>query len=190
MALLFDRGGGGLSCGKPRNEIFLKALFVLVLSLMFVGNASADFDPVSGLRVTNLSAPVPSGVDGAITVEVNEVEALWKAGAIMIDVAPASEPTQATRGGIPGSNWLVNVGFGELSADQARYLEQAVVALTTGNQWTPIVVYCDSNCWHGWNAVKRLTKLGYKSLFWFPEGVPEWKAAGLPWQPVRPVAPL
>jgi rhodanese-related sulfurtransferase len=44
-----------------------------------------------------------------------------------------------------------------------------------------IVVFCNSGtCWKSYKAAKVLADNGYKNVFWYRDGVPDWKARKLP----------
>ncbi|HEX6012820.1 MAG TPA: rhodanese-like domain-containing protein [Geminicoccaceae bacterium] len=108
---------------------------------------------------------------------------------VLIDVLPKTrkpEGRKATqlwmepkRENLPGSVWLPNVGYGELSPEFAEYFRTELERLTGGDKAKPVVFYCDANCWMSWNAAKRATEeLGHTNVYWYPEGVQGWKKAG------------
>jgi PQQ-dependent catabolism-associated CXXCW motif protein len=110
---------------------------------------------------------------------------------ILVDVLPKArkpegrDPSQLwvepRRDDLPGSVWLPNVGFGELSPDLATYMRTELARLTGGDKAKPLVFYCDPNCWMSWNAAKRaVTELGYSRVYWYPEGAQGWQQAGQP----------
>jgi PQQ-dependent catabolism-associated CXXCW motif protein len=39
-------------------------------------------------------------------------------------------------------------------------------------------VYCHERCWLSWNAAKRAIRYGYRNVYWFPDGIEGWRAAG------------
>jgi hypothetical protein len=49
---------------------------------------------------------------------------------------------------------------------------------TAGNVDVPLVVYCHEKCWLSWNAAKRAIAYGYRRVYWFPDGIEGWTAAG------------
>lgn len=43
----------------------------------------------------------------------------------------------------------------------------------------PLVIYCNSGeCWKSYKASVAALKAGYKKVYWFRGGFPEWKAKG------------
>ena len=57
-----------------------------------------------------------------------------------------------------------------------------------GRKDWPLVFYCRSDCWLGWNATRRARALGYTRLYWYRDGIDAWQQAGLPLEPAEPVA--
>ena len=82
------------------------------------------------------------------------------------------------RADLPGSAWLPNVGYGELSAEFEGYFRDNLARLTGGDRSRPIAVYCQADCWMSWNAAKRALAYGYDQVIWYPEGTDGWRAAG------------
>ena len=143
-----------------------------------------------GFRMERYRAPVPATLKGATVLTTPAlIELIEQAKPILVDVLPkARRPQNRTadqvwmeppREHIPGSVWLPNVGYGELSAEFAQYFRDQLERLTGGDKSKPLVFYCDANCWMSWNAAKRaMTELGYQKVYWYPDGVQGWKRAG------------
>ena len=87
---------------------------------------------------------------------------------------------------ICGSIWLANTGDGDLQPEWASYLSENLARASQGNLEQPIVYYCRSDCWLGWNATRRAHALGYTRLYWYRDGVDGWEQAGLPLHPATP----
>ena len=79
---------------------------------------------------------------------------------------------------IPGSLWLPNVGFGRPSPDMLTYFLNTVAEATDGQLDHPVLIYCISDCWMGWNAVQHLAHAGYSKVYWGPLGTDGWTEAG------------
>jgi PQQ-dependent catabolism-associated CXXCW motif protein len=117
---------------------------------------------------------------------------------VVVDVLPAPrEPKNRpedslwrpkARDNIPGSFWLPNVGYGEISAEFERYFSDQLARLTAGESDRTLVFYCQADCWMSWNAAKRALAYGYQDVVWYPLGTDGWQAAGLPLEPASPVA--
>ena len=168
-------------------RLFLPAFSLLLLASAVAVAAvqdEASFDPVTGYRIAHYRASVPEAVPGGKRVDLEQVDALIKSGAVLLDVMPSegagadpatgqwrlSRPHQT----IPGATWLPDVGRGTLTAAFDAYLKTNIEMLTKGDTSKPIIIFCQSDCWMSWNAVQRLSGLGYISLYWFPEGTDGW----------------
>lgn len=147
-----------------------------------------------GYRMADYRAPVPATLDGADVLTTDDLEALLRAEApILIDVLPAPRKPKDTglwlppkRDNIPGSIWLANTGYGELSAEFANFLEASLAELTDNDPSRPLIFYCEADCWMSWNAAKRALALGYQEVAWYPLGTDGWSASGLPLQSAKP----
>src|SRR3990172_12111934 len=151
-----------------------------------------------GYRMSDYRTPTPAGLAGATTVSTAELHAVLDAAdPVLIDVLPRPRkpdnlPATALwmpkpRDKIPGSAWLPNVGFGELSAEFADYFRDNLERLSGGDKSRGLVFYCLADCWMSWNAANRAMEDGYPHLYWYPEGSDGWAAAGLPLEPAEPV---
>ncbi len=149
-------------------------------------------------RMADYKAPVPATLKGATVLSTRQLKQLIAtAQPVLIDVLPAPrEPKNRPEGriwrpkpraNIPGSVWLPNVGYGELSAEFERYFKDNLARLSDGDPERSLVFYCKANCWMSWNAAKRALAYGYRKVSWYPEGTDGWAAAGLPLEDAKPV---
>jgi PQQ-dependent catabolism-associated CXXCW motif protein len=107
---------------------------------------------------------------------------------VLVDVAerphrPAGLPSEtiwkpAPHRDIAGSVWLPGVGSGAPEPTVAQAYEARLAALTKGDFDRAIVLYCHARCWGSWNAAKRAISLGYRQVYWYPDGVEGWQEAG------------
>lgn len=170
---------------------------VVVTAATGGAGAAADVPQPDGFRAEPYRAPVPDGLDGARALDTAAVAALWKAGgAVFVDVLPKPPRPKLPPGtvfllppreDIPGSVWLPDVGYAELSADMARYFADNLAAATQGDPGRTVVFYCLADCWMSWNAAKRALALGYTDVVWYPEGTDGWGFEGLPVEAREPV---
>jgi quinoprotein dehydrogenase-associated probable ABC transporter substrate-binding protein/PQQ-dependent catabolism-associated CXXCW motif protein len=181
---------------KPQIEQILHDYGVPLLDeqgRLVTGDAAAPAATVpepEGYRMGEYRAPVPATLRGATVLTTRELQALIaQRNPVLIDVLPkARRPEdrdagrlwiEPRRDNIPGSAWLPNVGYGELTQEFADYFRTGLERLTGGDKTKPVVFYCDADCWMSWNAAKRaVTELGYRQVYWYPEGVEGWKQAG------------
>ncbi len=149
-------------------------------------------------RSENYRAPTPRSLRGARAISTVEAQAIWRAGtAAFVDVMPhiprpANLPAgtlwrEKPRLNIPGSVWLPDTGYGELSAAMEGYLRAGLERIAGGNRAKPLVIYCLRDCWMSWNAAKRAVSWGYTGVAWYPDGTDGWQDAGLPLGEGRPV---
>ncbi len=150
-------------------------------------------------RMSEYRAAVPDTLSGATVIDAAEAERLWRGGeTIFVDVLPRPErpdglPTDTywrapERLGLPGSTWLPNTGYGALAPEVQSYFD-AGLATAIGEKATPVVFYCQKNCWMSWNAAKRALELGLERVHWFPAGTDGWAERNLPFEPLEPWAP-
>ncbi len=144
-----------------------------------------------GYREASVHSPTPPTSPVAWTVNTEEAATLIHQGITPVDVMavrrrPASRELPAAwllaepHEMIPGSVWLPNVGYAELTPDLERYFVQRLAEITGDNRLHGLLFYCVADCWLSWNAAKRAAALGYRNLYWYPEGVSGWRDAGLP----------
>ncbi|MCE3249830.1 MAG: quinoprotein dehydrogenase-associated putative transporter substrate-binding protein [Geminicoccaceae bacterium] len=160
--------------------------------------AEAPVEEPEGYRMAEYRAAVPASLRGATVVTTAELEKLIAtARPLLIDVLPAPRPPASRPAGsvwrsqpradLPGSIWLPNVGYGELSAEFDLYFRDNLAQVTGNDPSRPLVFYCEADCWMSWNAAKRALAYGYGMVIWYPEGTEGWRAAGLPLEAAEPV---
>ncbi len=173
----------------------------LLAALLFAAPAVAETGvPVpDGYRIEDYHAPVPDRVPGGAVIHAAEVRKLRAAGAIVIDVLPAPRQPPTMKPGmpwlpaphldIPGSIWLPDFGRGALNKVMANWFHEKLRELTHDDPDRALVFYCQAQCWMSWNAAKRAAALGFRHVFWFPEGVDGWREAGFALAPATPETP-
>jgi PQQ-dependent catabolism-associated CXXCW motif protein len=129
---------------------------------------------------------------------VVEVEALRRErGAALVDVMAADGAVADPATGVwhvpkprlhmAGSLWLPNVGRGVLTPEFDAYFRDGLARATGGRFDHPIVIYCQADCWMGWNAVRRAVAYGYTAVHWYPEGTDGMADWDVPLVPATPV---
>lgn len=150
-----------------------------------IAAGNPDFDSETGYRIGHYRTPTPPDVPGGKRVDADDIDKLLPQGAKLIDVMPSEGPgldaatgqwnLARTHDTIPNSVWLPDVGRGKLTPDLDCYLRRQLARLTGGDFSRPLVMFCQSDCWMSWNAVQRAAALGYKRLYWYPEGSDGWR---------------
>lgn len=162
------------------------AVLAALLAAPVWAGSGGEFDPATGYRISRYQAPVPDEVPGGRRVGFDEVERLVREkSAILIDVLPTDgEGADPETGAwslrhphrsIPGAVWLPDVGRGRLDAGLEHYFAAELQRLTGGDKARPLVIFCQSDCWMGWNAAMRAARLGYLSVLWYAEGSDGWR---------------
>jgi PQQ-dependent catabolism-associated CXXCW motif protein len=149
-------------------------------------------------RLDTYRSPTPATLRGATTIDAATLHRLMTSKPVLvIDVLPqpprpANLPATtlwhpATRLDIPGSIWLANTGYGQLSPEMDTYFRTALDRLTLTDKGHALAFYCEASCWMSWNAAKRAVAYGYHHVYWFPGGMEDWQAAGYPTLPNLPL---
>ncbi|WP_407332049.1 rhodanese-like domain-containing protein [Enterovibrio sp. 27052020O] len=146
-------------------------------------------------RTENYRAPVPNTLIGATVIDTPEAlkQFISSHNPRLIDVYPAPnkpdnllkstlwiEPKRDT---LPGTRWLANVGHGIMPDSLIDLLKKNL----PDDQ--PVVIFCEPNCWHSWNAAKRALELGASEVVWYRAGVTGWREAGFALETHTPIRP-
>ena len=174
--------------------------FTLSLGAATAANgADTAFDAVTGYRTSLYRAPTPETVPGGTVITLEELQQLMTArNAVVLDVMPlegaGADPVTGVwqvlkpRQNLAGSVWLPDVGRGTLSDRLETYFKSNLASLTGGDLGRPIAIYCQADCWMGWNAVKRAASYGYTALYWYRDGTDGMRDWDIPLVPATPVA--
>ncbi len=146
----------------------LKHLFVTLFAPLFLLTAGAA-----------LAADTPAEAPKGVTlVDAKKVQELQAQGAIIVDTRKASEFGE---GSIKGA---ISVPYDpEKSAKEVGF-DPKMDKFDMGklaDKNAKIVVFCNAgSCWKSYKSATVLAANGYKNVFWYREGVPDWKARKLP----------
>jgi len=143
-----------------------------------------------GFWTGNIDSPVPSTIHGGVVIHARELSTLLKQGAVVVDVsnaprrpeglAPGAPWMPVPHSALPGSLWIPGAGVGSMTPAFDAYFRARLAQATAGDLGRALAVYCHDRCWLSWNAAKRAIGYGYRRVYWFPEGIEGWRAAGLP----------
>jgi PQQ-dependent catabolism-associated CXXCW motif protein len=144
------------------------------------------YDTQTGFRIKHYRSATPDDVPGGKRIDIGAVDDLLAEGnAVLLDVMPSTGASFSPRTGkwrlsqkhdnIPGSVWLPDVGLGTIPPELQRFLAGNLERITGGDLSRPLIVYCQSDCWMAWNAVQRIAGLGYRTIYWYPDGIDGWR---------------
>ena len=175
------------------------AMFALAITIVASPAFAATVEEPADFRMEKYSAPVPATLKGARVLSTPEAKELWRAGkSIFIDVLPRPPKPDLPEGtvwrepphsDIPGSVWLADSGYGGLTPEMEAWYRDSLAELTAGDTSRLLVIYCRRDCWMSWNAAKRAVAWGYTGVAWYPGGVEDWEAGGLPLEKREPRRP-
>ncbi len=139
----------------------------------------------------DVDAPVPQTIAGGTVIHARALARLLERRRVLVldvsndvrrpaELAPGAPWLPVPHRALPGALWIPGVGAGVLPAPLEAYFHGRLDSALREEGNRPIVFYCHSRCWLSWNAAKRAIGYGYPHVYWFPEGIEGWTAAGLP----------
>lgn len=138
---------------------------------------SAQADLAKYKAVAELGLFTPESLPGVKRVGAAEVRELLQQGAVMVDTRTEKEYKAAR---IPNA---VFVPYGEKSLKDVAFdaSQDDFAGLDKLDKARPTVFACNgAECWKSYKASKVATDRGFRQVYWFRGGLPEWTAAGLP----------
>jgi len=114
----------------------------------------------------------PESVQGAETITTQKAKELFDAGVLFVD---SRSKAAFDAGRIPGAE---NIPLSKTPTD-ADYEAMKVSLTKVAPMDKPVVMYCQGPTCHlsGFMATKAVA-WGYKTVYYYREGFPAWKAAG------------
>ena len=123
-------------------------------------------------------ADTPDSLKGATLVDAVKAKSLFDAGVKVIDARVANEYAESH---IKGA---INVPYKEKSAKAVDFdvkQDSTDLSKLPADKNTAILIYCNgAECWKSYKSSVAAIKAGYKTVYWFRLGLPEWKAKGYP----------
>lgn len=143
------------------------------LNLALSTATRADFKSVASMLNTT-----PTSLPGAKVISAAEAKMLIAKGLPVYDVRVEEEYQTAH---VPGA---ISVPYKEGSAKEVGFDQgddQFALNKLPKDKNTPFIMYCDGTiCWKSYKSTTMAIKAGWKNIYWFRGGFPEWKEAGLP----------
>ena len=123
-------------------------------------------------------ADTPDSLKGATLVDAVKAKSLFDAGVKVIDARVANEYAESH---IKGA---INVPYKEKSAKAVDFdvkQDSTDLSKLPADKNTALLIYCNgAECWKSYKASVAAIKAGYKTVYWFRLGLPEWKSKGYP----------
>lgn len=143
------------------------------LKLALASATKADFKSVASMLNTT-----PTSLPGAKVISAAEARGLMAKGVPVYDVRVADEYETAH---VPGA---ISVPYKEGSAKEVGFDpadDQFALNKLPKDKNAPFMMYCDGTiCWKSYKSATMAIQAGWKNVYWFRGGFPEWKEAGLP----------
>jgi rhodanese-related sulfurtransferase len=141
-----------------------------------VGRVSHQPDGASYKYVAALGHFTPAQLPGATGVGAKEVEDLMRRGATFVDVRTEKEfKERRVRGAILIP--YVEKSLKDVAFDPALDTFAGLDKLDPGK---PVIFACNgAECWKSYKASKVAMGKGFKNVYWFRGGLPEWVSQGM-----------
>lgn len=163
------------------------------------GSDVAPLFDSAGYRMARYRAPVDRPPAPATRIALADALKLRPGrDALFIDVLPVDggrrDPATgnwtlaATHETIPGALWHPETGRSPPDPVLWQALCDAVIAARASSPNRPVVLFCRTDCWMGWNAARRLASEGFGHVRWLAEGIEGWHVAGRPLELALPVS--
>ncbi len=133
---------------------------------------SASYEYVAGLGHFT-----PGQLPGTTRVSAAEVDELIRKGAVFIDVRSEKEFKERR---VKGAQWIpyVEKSLKDVAFDPAADDFSGLARLDPAK---PVIFACNgAECWKSYKASKVAVAKGFKTVYWFRGGLPEWVARGMP----------
>jgi len=115
----------------------------------------------------NAKSSAPLTVEGALTISTVQAKALMNQGATFIDVRRDTDFAESH------ISWAIHLDL-KLNLTEATLLD-----VVRKNQ--PVVFYCNGDmCQRSAIASEKAVQWGWKKVFYYRGGFPDWKNANLP----------
>ncbi len=149
-----------------------------------VGLASVSVRPDAAeyRRVAELGLFTPVSLPSVQVVDAEEVRKLQESGAMLVDTRTEKEfKTKHARGAVHAA--YVEKSLKDVAFNAALDDFSALDAVQGLSMDKPVIFACNgAECWKSYKASKAAKTKGFKNVYWFRGGLPEWVAKGMPTQ--------
>lgn len=139
-------------------------------------------DPAEYRRVAELGLFTPVSLPSVQVVDAEEVRKLQEGGALLVDTRTEKEfKTKHVRGAVHAA--YVEKSLKDVAFNAAQDDFSALDAVKGLSMDKAVIFACNgAECWKSYKAAKAAKAKGFKTVYWFRGGLPEWVAKGLPTQ--------
>ena len=128
--------------------------------------------------VATLGYFTPRSLPGAAIPTAEEVAALLKKGATMYDTRTLEEYNTRR---IQGARFVPYIEKSRKELGYEEKLDSFDMTKIEQDRNAHVIFACNgAECWKSYKAAQLAVKAGYKNVYWFRGGFPEWSIAGLP----------
>ena len=131
-------------------------------------------------RVAELGLFTPTSLPGVNRVTAKETQDLLARGAVLVDTRTEKEyKARRIRGAVFAA--YVEKSLKDVAFNAAQDDFQALDKVPKLDKATPVIFACNgAECWKSYKAAKAAAAKGFKTVYWFRGGLPEWTENGLP----------
>ncbi|WP_130472529.1 rhodanese-like domain-containing protein [Candidatus Magnetaquicoccus inordinatus] len=152
----------------PVRNLSVVLLFTLLLGLLLLPQLQAAEPALT-------PTTPPEGVQMADAVQVQTLQAN---GAIVVDARKAAEFAEGSIKGAVSVPYDPEQSAKDISFDASK---DKYDLSSIADKSKSYIVYCNaSSCWKSYKLVTVMARAGYKHLYWYRDGFPDWKARRLP----------
>lgn len=148
------------------------------------GMEPATVRPDTGeyLRVAELGLFTPVSLPAVQVVDADAVQKLQAAGALLVDTRTEKEFKNKHIGGAVHAAYIEK-SLKDVAFNAAQDDFSALNNIQGLNKDKPLIFACNgAECWKSYKAAKVANAQGFKTVYWFRGGLPEWVSKGLPTQ--------
>ncbi|MDP2961157.1 MAG: PhnD/SsuA/transferrin family substrate-binding protein [Sulfurimicrobium sp.] len=130
------------------------------------------------VSIASMLNTTPRELAGVHVIEAKQASDLIAKGVLVVDVRNEAEYLE---GHVKGA---LQLPYHEVSAKEVGFdasEDKFDLAKLPHDKNTAMLLYCDgTHCWKSYKSALMAVRDGYKNIYWFRGGFPEWKAAGYP----------